>query len=100
MVYNCSMVFLLEYHPHIRVASDFNGTYERTQRPKTMTYAYWNREYDTKKDKEMVELFDSNGETMFDEPECFDTYIEKIPIGMERKFMSFHIGSILIFATY
>jgi hypothetical protein len=39
-----------------------------------MTPTYWIREYDTEKEKEMVELFDSNGEPMFDDPGFFDTY--------------------------
>jgi hypothetical protein len=30
-------------------------------------------------------MFDSNGEPMFDDPEFFDTYVEKFPIGMKRK---------------
>ena len=37
------------------------------------------------KKKEDKEIFDSNGEPMFDDPEFFDTYVEKIPIGMKRK---------------
>jgi hypothetical protein len=43
------------------------------------------RAYDTKKEKEMVELIYSNGEPMFDDPKFFDTYVGKIPIGMKRK---------------
>ena len=50
-----------------------------------MTPTYRIRAYDTEKEKEMVELDDSNGETMLDDPEYFDTYVEKIPIGMKRK---------------
>jgi hypothetical protein len=83
-VYNCSRVFLLEDHPYRRVASTFNGKPERTWRPEIMTPTNWNRAYDTK-EKEMEKLFDSNGEPMFYDPKCFDTYVEKIPIGMKRK---------------
>jgi hypothetical protein len=38
-------------------------------------------------EKEMAELVDSNGEPMFDDLEFFDTYVEKIPIGMKRKYV-------------
>jgi hypothetical protein len=30
-------------------------------------------------------MFDSNGETMFDDPKFFDTYVEKFLIGMKKK---------------
>ena len=30
-------------------------------------------------------MFDSNGEPMFDDPEFFDTHVEKFSIGMKRK---------------
>ena len=30
-------------------------------------------------------MFDSNGEPMFNDPEFFDTYYEKIPKGMNSK---------------
>ena len=30
-------------------------------------------------------MIDSNGEPIFDDPKFFDTYVEKFPIGMERK---------------
>jgi hypothetical protein len=76
---------LLEDHPYRRVAYDFNGKPERTQRPEIMTPTDWNRAYDTVKEKETVELFDSNGEPMFDDPKFVDAYIEKMPIGMKRK---------------
>jgi hypothetical protein len=56
-----------------------------------MTPIYWNRANDTKKEKEMEELFDSNGEPMFDDPEFFDTYVEKMPIGMKRKFVFYEL---------
>jgi hypothetical protein len=36
-------------------------------------------------------LFDSNGEYMFDDPEFFDTYVEKIPIGMKRKYVFYEL---------
>jgi len=30
-------------------------------------------------------MLDSNGEPMFDDPEFFDTYVVKLPIGMKKK---------------
>ena len=30
-------------------------------------------------------MFASNGEPMFDDPDFFETYVEKFPIGMKRK---------------
>ena len=36
------------------------------------------------KEKEFAKLFDSNGEPMFDNPKFFDTYVEKMPIGMKK----------------
>ena len=68
----------------MRVASSFNGKLERTQRREIMTPTYWISAYDTKQ-KEFLELFDSNSEPLFNDPEFFDTYVEKIPIGMKRK---------------
>jgi hypothetical protein len=56
-----------------------------------LTLAYWIREYDIEKEKEMVELFDSNGDPMFDDLEFFDTYVEKMPIGMKRKFVFYEL---------
>jgi hypothetical protein len=50
-----------------------------------MTLEYWIREYDTEKEKEFFELFDSNGEPLFDDPEFFDTSIERMTIEMKRK---------------
>jgi hypothetical protein len=96
-------VFLQEDHPYRRVASSFNGKPNRTRRvPKIMTPTDWIRAYDTMKEKKMEKLFDSNGEPMFGDPKYFDTYVEKIPIGMKTNmyFMSFHIGIILRFPTY
>jgi hypothetical protein len=90
-MYNCSRVFLPEDYPYRRVASAFNGNLERTWRPKIMTSTYWNRAYDTEKENQMAELFDSNGEPMFNDPEFFDTYVEKIPIGMKRKSMFYEL---------
>ena len=43
------------------------------------------KEYETKKENKVAELFNSIGEPMFDDPECFNTYVEKIPIGIRRK---------------
>jgi hypothetical protein len=84
-------ILLLKYHPYRRVVYVFNGKLERTQRPKIMTLIYWIRAYDTKKEKEMEELFDTNGEPMFDDPEFFDTLVEKMSIGMKRKFVFYEL---------
>jgi hypothetical protein len=54
LVYDCSKVFLPEDHPYRRVASAFNGKPKRTQRLEIMTLAYWIREYDIDKEKEMA----------------------------------------------
>ena len=32
-------------------------------------------------------MFDSNGEPKFDDPDFFNTYVEKLPIGMKRKYI-------------
>jgi hypothetical protein len=37
------------------------------------------------KEKDIKEMFDSNGEPMFNDPEFFDTYVEKLYVGMKRK---------------
>ena len=50
-----------------------------------MTQIDWLKAYDKEKEKEIVHMFDSNGEPMFDDPELFDTYDEKIPKGMKMK---------------
>jgi hypothetical protein len=73
LVYECSRVFLPEEHPYRRVEFAFNGKLERTHRPKIMTPKDWIRTYDTEKKKKMEELFDSNGEPMFDDPKFFYT---------------------------
>ena len=36
-------------------------------------------------------MFDSNGEPMFDDPEFFDTYVEKFPIGMKMKYVFYEL---------
>ena len=36
-------------------------------------------------------MFDSNGEPMFDDPESFDTYVEKFPIWMKRKSIFYNL---------
>jgi hypothetical protein len=56
-----------------------------------MTPKYWNREYDTKKENKMEEFFDSTGEPMFNDPGFFDTYVEKIPIGMKIKYVFYEL---------
>ena len=47
-----------------------------------MTPAEWLRAYEREKEKDLIEMLDSNGEPMF---ELFYTYVEKFPIGMKRK---------------
>jgi len=39
----------------------------------------------------MEKLFDSNGEPMFDDLECFDTYVEKMPIWMKMKYVFYEL---------
>ena len=80
-MYDCSKVFLPEEHPYRRAASAFNGKREGTQRPPIMTPGEWLRAYEREKEKDFIEIFDSNGEPMFDDPEFFDTYVEKFPLG-------------------
>ena len=89
--YDCSRVFLLEEHPYRRAASTFNGKQERTQRPPIMTLAEWIGAYEREKEKDFIEMFDSNGEPMFDDPDFFDTYVEKLPIGMKRKSIFYNL---------
>jgi hypothetical protein len=84
-VYNFSRVFLPEQHPYRRETSTFNGKPERTQRPAIMTPTKWLRAYEREKEKDITEMFDSNGEPMFNDPKFFNTYVEKFPIGMKRK---------------
>lgn len=36
-------------------------------------------------------MFNSDGEPMFDELEFFNTYVEKIPIGMKRKIVFYEL---------
>ena len=50
-----------------------------------MTPAERLRAYEREKEKEFIEIFNSNGEPMFDDLEFFDTYVEKFPIRMKRK---------------
>ena len=84
-MYDFSRIFLPEQHPYRRAASTFNGKRERTQRPPIMTPAEWLRAYEREKEKEFTEMFDSNGEPKFDDPDFFNTYVEEFPIGMKRK---------------
>ena len=91
--HDCSTVFLPKEHPYRRGTYAFNGKAERTQRPAIMTPFEWLRAYerDKEKEKEFAEMFDSNGETMFNDLEFFDTYVEKFPIGMKRKFFFYEL---------
>ena len=50
-----------------------------------MTPTEWLKAYEREKEREFSEMFDSNGEPMFDDPDFFDTYVEKLCIGMKRK---------------
>ena len=56
-----------------------------------MTPAKWISAYERDKEKEFIEMFNSNGEPMFDDPEFFDTYVEKFPIGMKRKYIFYNL---------
>ena len=84
-LYDYSRVFLPEEHPYKRAASACNSKRERTQRPLIMKPTEWLRAYEREKEKEFIEMLDSNGEPMFDEPYFFHTYVEKFPIRMKRK---------------
>ena len=90
-MYDCSRVFVPEEHPYKRAASTFNGKRERTQRPPIITPVEWLRAYERDKEKEFIEIFDSNGELMFDDPKFFDTYFEKFPIRMKRKYKFYNL---------
>ena len=43
------------------------------------------------KENEIVKNFNSNGELMLDDPKFFETYVEKILIGMKRKSVFYDI---------
>ena len=47
--------------------------------------------YVIEKENEFLELFDSNGERLFDDPEFFDTYVEKMPTGKKRKSIFYEV---------
>ena len=85
LVYDFSRVFLLENHPYRILTSTFNGKPKRTQIPEIMSSSNWLRAYDKDKEKEIVEILNSIGEPMFDDPELFNTYVDKIPKGMKIK---------------
>ena len=72
-VCNCLRVLLPKDPPYRKVASAFNGKPKRTQRLETVTPTYWIRVYDIEKEKGFLEMFDSNGEPLFDDPEFFNT---------------------------
>ena len=50
-----------------------------------MTQVEWIRAYEREKEKDFIEMFDSNGEPMFDDLDFFEIYVEKFPIGMKKK---------------
>ena len=56
-----------------------------------MTSVEWLRAYEREKEKEFEEILDSNGEPMFNDPEFFNTYVEKFPTGMKRKFVFYEL---------
>ena len=56
-----------------------------------MTLVEWLRAYEREKEKEFIEMFDSNGEPMFDDLEFFDTYVEKFSIRMKRKSIFYNL---------
>ena len=90
-VYDCSRIFLPEQHPYRRATSAFNGKRERTQRPPITTPTERLRAYEREKEKDFIEMFDSNGEPMFVDIEFFNTYVEKLPIGMKRKSIFYNL---------
>ena len=67
----------------------FNGKIERNQRPNIMTLTDELNAYDTKKEKKIVEFFNSNGDPMFEDTKFVDTYVHKMPIGMESKYVKY-----------
>lgn len=50
-----------------------------------MTPTKWIIAYEREKEKEFAEMFNLNGEPMFDDPKFLDTCVDKLPIGMKRK---------------
>ena len=84
-MYDYSRVFFPKYLPYGREAITFTSKLERTQIPNILSQADWIRAYDAENQREIIEMFDSNGESMFDDPKFFDTYVNKMPIGMKRK---------------
>ena len=91
LVYDCSRVFLLEEHAYRRAISVFNVKLERTQRPAITTLDEWLSAYEREKEKEFIEMFNSNGEPMFDDLEFFDTYVEKLSTGIKRKYIIYNL---------
>ena len=49
------------------------------------------REYDREKDKQITNMFNSNGEPVFDGPEFFNTYDDKMPKEMKRKLIFYEL---------
>jgi hypothetical protein len=90
-VYNCSNILILEDRPYRRATYNFNGKPKRTHKPDILSLTYWIRAYDTEQEKEIVELFDSNWELMFNDPKFCDTYVEKMPISMKKKFVFYEL---------
>ena len=56
-----------------------------------MTLVHYLRAYDREKENKIVEMFNSNGEAMFDGVEIFNTYVENIPFGMKRNLVFYRI---------
>ena len=53
--------------------------------PKIMATNDSIRAYDRNKEKEITEMFHSNGEPMFNDPRFFETYDKRIPEGRNTK---------------
>jgi hypothetical protein len=53
--------------------------------PAIMTPTKWLRAYEREKEKDIIEMFDSNGEPMFDDPKFFNAYVEKFSIWIKMK---------------
>jgi len=63
-VYDFSRAFPLGKHPYKRGSSTFNGKPERTQRPAIMTLDESLKEYERQKEKEIIQMFNSDGDDL------------------------------------
>jgi len=78
-------------HPYRRATFAFNGKLERAQRIAILTPIEWLRVYERENERDITKIFNSNGDPMFDDLELFDTYVEKLPIGMKNKSIFYEI---------